>query len=342
MQSSATERGALLTVVDTGLSLRSPGETPAISPERELRVRRMTTLGMIASLALHSLLTVTMVVVGLGGGGDRAGGKGSGSREALSDFAISPEVQLTSVAPAMLDVQMPTTPAVGVPELGTEGPLSGPGGFDEPASGTGLGSIGDGLGGSGGGSIGDGAGLGGGGTGGGASFFGIEAKGNRFLYICDVSGSMSTNDGPNATTRLGALKVELAESINALLDSMSFSIVWFSSSAEPLFAERSWTLANAGGKQSAVTAIAARPAFGGTQPWPAFEIALSLSPGPDAIYFLTDGVFDPEVALRLSIRNVGGRRVPIHCITLIERSGEEVMRKIASESGGTYRHVGSQ
>ena len=36
--------------------------------------------------------------------------------------------------------------------------------------------------------------------------------------------------------------------------------------------------------------------------------------------------------------NVGSRKIPIHCITLVERTGEETMRKIAADSGGTYTH----
>jgi hypothetical protein len=74
-------------------------------------------------------------------------------------------------------------------------------------------------------------------------------------------------------------------------------------------------------------------------PWPAFEIVLGTKPAPDAIYFMTDGMFDPIVADQLAVRNNGARKIPIHCITFVDKAAEELMRKIAADSGGTYAHV---
>ena len=48
---------------------------------------------------------------------------------------------------------------------------------------------------------------------------------------------------------------------------------------------------------------------------PAFEIAFQqLRPRPDAIFFMTDGLFPPTVAAALPTLNNGRKPVPIHAI----------------------------
>ena len=75
----------------------------------------------------------------------------------------------------------------------------------------------------------DGAGLGvGESAGSGASFFGVEARGNRFAFVVDTSGSM-VNDG-----RLQSLQQELIRSITALFSSSNFFVAFFNSAAAPL------------------------------------------------------------------------------------------------------------
>jgi hypothetical protein len=36
---------------------------------------------------------------------------------------------------------------------------------------------------------------------------------------------------------------------------------------------------------------------------------------------------------------VGPKPVPIHSISLVDHGAEALLRKIAADSGGTYRHV---
>jgi hypothetical protein len=220
-----------------------------------------------------------------------------------------------------------------LPELPTSGVLDGAGGVDAPASGEGLGQIAEGLGGAGGGDIGDGEGLGAGGAGGGAAnFFGVEARGSRFAYVVDISGSMQGE-------KLAALKIELNSSVNALLEHMSYFVVPFSNGAQPLGERRKWTGASGEGKRWAGERVNELQAEGGTQPWPALEIVLTMKPAPDAVYFMTDGHFDAEVADMIAVRNRGARKIPIHCIAFGDESAEELLRKIAGQSGGTYAHV---
>lgn len=250
-------------------------------------------------------------------------------------LALSPETELQEISEAALDASAPSVSSgdLPLPEVATSGVSEGMGGDDAPGLGDGLGTIGEGMGGAGGGDIGDGQGLGAGGSGGGAaSFFGVEAKGSRFTYVLDVSGSM-------AGEKLQAMKNQLAESISGLQDHMSFYIILYSSDSRELGARSKWTLATLAGKKWAIENINKLDAAGGTLPWSGFEKAFAIRPLPDAIYFMTDGEFDPSVADLIAMRNQGSKKIPIHCLTFVNQEAEEVMRKIASTSSGTYAHI---
>ena len=81
-------------------------------------------------------------------------------------------------------------------------------------------------------------------------------------------------------------------------------------------------------------------AGGGTHPADAFEMAFTLKPRPDAIYFMTDGLFDEAVAERvLRLNRQGSRPVPIHCIAFGTRDAEALMRQMAQASGGSFTFV---
>jgi hypothetical protein len=300
-----------------------------------------SSMGLVLSLLIHLMITLVAALVTVGVAG--LGSRGSGGGEFTID--LTSEGQLAGIVDAApLDALAPSVADTKVQELPTAGVAEGAGGMDAPGAGAGLGAIADGLGGAGGGNIGDGKGLGAGGSGnGGASFFGIEAKGSRFLYICDVSGSMDWDESGAPSqqhSRINALRRELSRSIQGLMEHMQFYVFFFSSGVQPLNPDSNkWMLAKESGKKYALERIDKLRAWGGTEPWPAFEMAFQMKPAPDAIYFMTDGEFDPNVALRIQAVNVGSRKIPIHCITLVERTGEEVMRKIASDSGGTYTHV---
>ncbi len=298
-------------------------------------------MGVVLSVLIHATITLVaaLVTVGVAGIGTRGSGGGEFNLSVTSDGSLA---GIMDNAP--LDTTAPSVSDVAVPELPSAGMDEGMGGMDAPGAGAGLGPIADGLGGAGGGDIGDGKGLGSGGSGnGGASFFGIEAKGSRFLYICDISGSMDWDEhGMPAQrgTRLNALKRELTRSVQGLMEHMQFYVFFFSSNMVPINPDSTkWIVAKESGKRFAVDRIGQLKAWGGTEPWPAFEAAFQLKPAPDAIYFMTDGEFDPAVALRIQAVNVGSKKIPIHCITLVEKTGEETMRKIAADSGGTYTHV---
>lgn len=332
-----------------GMRLTQVAANTAVGVSREMSSAQRVThavagvfsMGVVLSVLIHATITLVAALVTVGVAG--IGARGSGGGE--FNLTVTSEGTLAGIVDtAPLDTMAPSVADVAVPELPSAGMDEGLGGMDAPGAGAGLGPIADGLGGAGGGEVGDGKGLGSGGSGnGGASFFGIEAKGSRFLYICDVSGSMDWDEAGMATgrgTRLNALKRELTRSVQGLMEHMQFYVFFFSSREMPIDPNsKKWILAKESGKRFAVDRIGQLKAWGGTEPWPAFDEAFKMNPRPDAIYFMTDGEFDPAVATRIQMVNVGSRKIPIHCITLVERAGEETMRKIASDSGGTYTHI---
>jgi len=305
-----------------------PGAAPNDFAQRLKRwVVRASVIGAVVSLLVHIVLMLIAAVVYFQVA--QAGGAGAAPGEI--ELAIVTEAELQALEAAALEVDTPVVPDV--VESTPEGPpMDGPGGDDLPAAGADIGGIADALRGTGDG-LDRGSDLGGGGMGGGAaSFFGVEARGDRFAYIVDTSGSMRGE-------KLDRLKVELLESINALSDHQHFYIVPFNSEAYSLGGKLKWSAAGDGEKRWAREHILILDAAGGTNPLPGFEIALRITPRPDAIYFMTDGMFEPSFADEIARINRSGRRVPIHCLTFGDRSAEPLMREIAKQSGGTYHHI---
>lgn len=297
--------------------------------------------GVAASIWIHALAAVAGVLFGTWFAGDGvAAGMGQGEKE----IALGPVTSLSELAaldasgaPSLLDKQLDTAAVnaslasvmgdVPDPTASTADAASLGGGAGDPA-GLMAGNDGTGDGGS---------GLGGGGSGGSAKFFGIEARGKRFAYLCDVSGSM-------VDERIDALKRELQDSINELSPGSSFSIILFSTEARLLTGD-GWLDANPTNRAKVKTLLRAVNANGGTEPLPGFSLLFSqLRPRPDAVYFMTDGAFAPgiedKVAAQITqLSRSGPRPVPVHCITFIEKSGEKIMQLIARSTGGKYRHV---
>lgn len=176
----------------------------------------------------------------------------------------------------------------------------------------------------------EGVGLTGGGAG--TSFFGISSKGTRFAYIVDKSGSMS--DG----TKMSVAKRELARSIKSLPDYAQFYIVMFSSNFSMPHFQDGWMRA----KNSLVARVIrwlnneVDPG-GGTEPRDAFVQVFSLAVRPDVIFFLTDGEITSFSAEELKEMNSQGKRVIINTIAFGDPSSQDLLKQIASQSGGVYR-----
>ncbi|MEM8756225.1 MAG: hypothetical protein AAGF47_00395 [Planctomycetota bacterium] len=292
-------------------------------------VLRSSVAALALSLAVHLAMFLLATFVWFGGGGGGAEGPQEPGRAV--EFAVMPESALEKSVRADVDVRLPSASDLLESDLGAIDPdllaldpvdLSLDGDLSlelEIDAGGGQVAV-DGS--AGGGSIG----------GGNASFFGIEARGNRFAYIVDVSGSM------DADGRLDALKSELGASITDLLDHVSFYVVTYADDAAPLGGRRDWTEANSVGKRWARSRLRSVEPLGATNPLPAFELVFAARPRPDAIYFMTDGQFNERIAQRIIAMN-SERPTPIHCITFVTDDAASLMQRIAGQSGGTYTHI---
>lgn len=172
---------------------------------------------------------------------------------------------------------------------------------------------------------------GGGAVDGQATFMGIQAQGRRFFIIADRSGSMFG-------TKFEHLKEEILATLDGMRSHTRVQIVLFNTRALT-YPEPDWLEPRS--KRDAVKVwLDGLVADGDTYPTPAFVEAFEMQPLPDAIFFMTDGQFDPRVVNQiLRLNTTAQRPVPIHTITFVDRVAEPMMRKIAADSGGKYRHV---
>jgi len=337
--------------VSSGAAAGGEAEAGVAGPAASGRLRDMlpgwlwkwappaTIAAITLSLFIHMVLWGVAAVVMFGGG--QAGGAGGGGGNQAIGVAVVTEAELGAMRSAGLDADapaIPEAPLVALPGGETDISIADSmgGGGDQGGLGEGLGSLTSGMGA---GDISGGPGLGTGGAGGGAaSFFGVEARGTRFAYICDISGSMDAGVGTASTRRIDILKAELGKSVEALLENAHFFVSLFSSSATPMGGRMEWIAATDAGKTWSRRTVPLIAAEGSTEPMPAFKMVYTLRPKPDAIYFMTDGEFNPDYAAQIARLNAE-YRIPIHCITFVSREGETTMRKIAADSGGTYTHV---
>ncbi len=289
------------------------------------RRRRLLGLGAGISLIAHLILLLYFASVHQGGRSDQAG------QPAHYEVAILPLTDLdertefnlddlVSEQTEALDDPLADQPAVLEESEMPAGELEVVGDGPMPA----LGGAGE--------STGEDDALGGAGT----SYFGVAARGTRFAYIVDRSGSMMHNERMRIATE------ELIRSIEALPDYAYFSIFMFSSG--PLAAppsQRGWLQARRSNVLQVSRWLRGVEPTGGTIPAPAFHYVFSMDVRPDVIFFMTDGVIAPAhlSAEELAGFNKQGKRVVINTIAFGDDGSEELLRQIARDSGGQYRYV---
>ncbi len=168
----------------------------------------------------------------------------------------------------------------------------------------------------------------GGAVGGTTSFFGLRAKGTKFVYVVDYSGSMNGD-------KLRAAKSELLRSVQSMKSEMQFYIIFYDNYFQTMPANNlvhatrnnkikfgNWAETIRGG--------------GGTNPSGAMRKAIELK--PDAIWLLSDGQFNQDVANNV-VRMNSGKKIQIHTIAFHDNSGENQLRLIAEQCRGKYRFV---
>lgn len=212
-------------------------------------------------------------------------------------------VRLASEAMPALDVEHPT---LHVKEPGTGSGLFDFGGVDQGQE------------------IGSSEGIDTGGT----KFFGVNASGNAFVFVVDISGSM---DG----LRFRRARAELHQTIESLQEEQSYCIIFYNHNT---FVMPPGKLVPANQESFVQTKrwIKRVRCTGNTDPEPALRLAVRMH--PDAVFLLSDGEFDRLVAVRVS-ESQTGFRVPIHTIGFTNREGEPVLKAISELTGGTYRYV---
>lgn len=299
-------------------------------------LRRAALAGALISIAVHLAVMLTAYLVRVGHPG--SAGQTQGGTEV--EFAVMSETEfeaMMSEQPQLDASSVPDLPQPDLPDLAlldAEATQSldqlSDNALDVPIE-AGGGDI----------SAGDDGTLGGGG-GGGTSFFGLEAQGSRFAYIVDRSSSM--RDG----NRMDLTRGELIESINALIETGEYLVVFYSDDAYPLGGTIDWTEATDRNKSVSRQQIRQVQPSGGTQPLPAFQLVFRLRTKPDAIYFMTDGRFEEDVPNQ--VRQMNQKyKIPIHCVLVgdvgvnqaIRDEVASMMRRIATDSGGSFVQTGS-
>lgn len=305
-------------------------------------LERATIVGLAVSLGVHLLLMLVAALVVVRFDGADAGGSGGET----VDFAVLTETELMAPSDARVDLEVPTiedlqTQALESTELLTDVSSTAAESLEASANVdlvTGAGDLSESSLGS------ESFGSGAAGAGSGASFFGLEAQGRRFAYIVDVSASMRqpTSSG---RSRMELTQGELSRSVSDLVESAEFFVALYSDGPLLLGGRTGWTSAVELNKRSARRDIARIYPDGGTRPLGAFERVFGLDPPADAVYFMTDGEFDPGVPEAVARLN-RGRRLPVHCIMFgeygsdtVRQDVERMMRDIARRSGGRFIHV---
>ena len=178
-----------------------------------------------------------------------------------------------------------------------------------------------------------------------AQFFGVKATGRRFVFIVDSSNSMRGG-------KFAAAKEELMYAIRRLSKDQAFYIIFFDRGAErmllppdkePPLLPVPATNDNINRVEKWTETVANELR---TDPFEAVQFAIEMV--PDAIYLLTDGKFTDRGQTERFLKNnnvtddpVEGYRpkVVIHTICFWQKDGEETLKAIAKDYGGTYRFV---
>ena len=178
-------------------------------------------------------------------------------------FEVTPE-ESSAAGP----VQMMEFSAVASSELANLDPVMNLANFASGLDGRGVGNVGDGS---------AAAGYA-------TEFFGIGGAGQSFVYVVDCSNSMREEG------KFYRAKYELIRSIEHLSPEQSYFVIFYNDGTYPMDADAPVPVTPEEVDRMRRWVSYIEPG-GGTNPLPALLMALRLK--PDAIFFLSDGLFDP-------------------------------------------------
>jgi hypothetical protein len=169
------------------------------------------------------------------------------------------------------------------------------------------------------------------------SVFGVQGKGNKFIYVFDRSASM---EGPP----IAAAKKQLVESLQSLESINQFHIIFFNTKMQSFDVSGGGhriAFASDRNKKLAANFIGGITADGGTDRMYALREALNYA--PDVIFFLTDAD-DPMSASEMAELARANRKVQA-AICVIEFGKKpapepnDFLARLAHDNGGQYGYV---
>jgi len=175
----------------------------------------------------------------------------------------------------------------------------------------------------------------------GATFFGIQAEGNDFVFVVDCSLSMLGAKWTDACR-------ELSSAIDRLAEGKRFYVIFFDGESHRMFNDKDYVSELLPANETNMLKLRhwlTTVRLGNfTSPCLSMQFAHSLN--PDAIYLLSDGEFSDPTAPWLrknnKVRLIGGERrrpVAVHTIGFRSRKGQKMLSRIARENDGVYRYV---
>ena len=207
------------------------------------------------------------------------------------------------------------------------------------------------------------------GAGGAISFMGNQGRGNRVVFVVDVSGSMSaTSQVGNATiSRFELLKKELSKSLGQLRSGVQYQVLYFSDFAWPhdevdsnnatAMENYRWDIrpgqkdaripsyryltANSSSINRSRKIIEESSNPGGTNWGSGLLMALRGNPKPDLIFFMTDGNRSDALTWvdEVTEANSRGKRTVIHTTAMMEPGAARELDELARRNGGKFTVV---
>jgi hypothetical protein len=183
-----------------------------------------------------------------------------------------------------------------------------------------------------------------------AEFFGVTAYGNNFVYLLDMSTSMSKRSR-YGYTRFEAAASELMRSVGRLNAQQKFLVILFSYRTRLMMDSRArvprMLPATKANKQRLRTWLGTIQVAPGTDPRLGVLTALKLQ--PDAIFLLSDGEFNgrrknlvgltsnPTVEKIVAVGN--DRNTPINTVAFADQRNRDRLRRLSEATGGSNRFV---
>jgi hypothetical protein len=169
------------------------------------------------------------------------------------------------------------------------------------------------------------------------SVFGVQGKGNKFIYVFDRSASM---EGPP----IAAAKRQLIESLQSLESINQFHIIFFNTRTQSLDISGGGhriAFASDRNKKLAANFVGGITADGGTDRMYALREALNFA--PDVIFFLTDAD-DPMSPSEMAELSRANRKVQASiCVIEFGKNSAPVpndfLARLAHDNGGQYGYV---